>query len=948
MPEETYDETVVSTTVNGRRIKKRVENRLTLAEFLREKEGLRGTKVSCESQVCGACTVLVDDRPVSSCTVLAVEADEAEVTTIEGLETEAGLDPVQAAFADCTALQCGYCTPGFIMSTKALLATNPSPTREEIEHELEGNLCRCTGYLPIIEAVEQAAARLAGTYDPDAAHRPYAGHLKEDGEPFRYVGRSIERVDAGVKVTGRARYAIDTPFPDTTHAVAVRSDRAHATILGIDVKVALDVPGVVAVVTAEDLDGLYPRFGHMVPDHAIIAAGKVRYYGEPVALVVAETRHIARDAARLVEVRYEDLPAAMDAEAALAPAAPVIHEDAYSGEAVNQVAITRTEDEPNVANTMHLGWGDVDAAFAEADLVVETETFHPALYAYAMEPYNSSARFADGYLEVTSTAQHPFMVIKDLARVFDLPHSKVRVSVPYIGGGYGSKSYTKIEPLTAVAAWVTQRAVKLDLSIEESIYTTRADAARTRVRSAFRKDGRLLARDVDIVMDTGAYVDNSATVLSKAVARCFGPYSIPSLRVRGRLVYTNTVPASSYRALGAFQVNLAAETNMDQAAEQLGIDAADLRRINLVPRGERFIEGKRPMDTDLVDDFDQMMARVRVEPREGVLQAVGFGVGANEGGAYPTSTAQVKMSPDSSALVLSGSTEMGQGSRSILTQIAAEELGLDIAKVRVFQSDSAGTSFERTTGGSRTTTMTGLSVQRACRDIVQQLLAMAATVWECPVDDVRHVGDRIVHADGRSEEFGPLIKKWYGGGGGEITGRGTVRREGELQVQPSFWEIGMVAVAVDIDPETGVTKVDQLVTMADVGFAINPMGVEGQDVGAALQGIGGGLSEELVYEGAQLRNPNLVEYRVPHIGDAPRRWDSVIVERRDGTGPYGAKGGGEGARIPMGGAIASAVARATGIWPTELPLTPERVWRLIQEGEAARAEAAGGSAPEAD
>ncbi|HET6153971.1 MAG TPA: molybdopterin-dependent oxidoreductase [Marmoricola sp.] len=926
------NETVISTRINGRRINRRIENRLTLAEFLREKEGLRGTKVSCESQVCGACTVLVGGEPVSSCTVLAVEADQAEVTTIEGLGTPAGLDPVQAAFADCTALQCGYCTPGFVMATKALLSRNPDPTREEIEHELEGNLCRCTGYLPIIEAVQQAAARIAGTYDPHAAHRPYAGHLKEDGEPYRYVGRPVERVDARVKVTGQARFAIDIPFPDTAYAVAARSDRAHATILGIDTLAALDVPGVIAVVTGEDLEGLYPRFGHMVPDHAIIAIGKVRYYGEPVALVVADSRHAAYDATRLIKVRYEDLPAAMDADAALAPGAPMIHEDTYSGDTVSLVKVVRSTDNPNVANTIDLGWGDVEAGFAEADLVVKTETYHPALYAFAMEPYNSSARFVDDVLEITSTAQHPFMVIKDVARVFDLPHSKVRLTVPFIGGGYGSKSYTKVEPLAAVGAWASGRPVKLDLSIEESIYTTRADAARTTVRSAFRSDGTLLARDIDIVLDTGAYVDNSNTVLSKATARCFGPYAIPNLRVRGRLVYTNTVPASSYRALGAFQVNLAAETNMDQAAEQLGIDPAEIRRMNLVPRGERFMEGKRPMDTDLVEDFDELMALLRIEPHDGVLQAVGFGVGANEGGAYPTSTAQVKMSPDGSALVLSGSTEMGQGSRSVLTQIAAEELGLDIARVRVFQSDSSGTSFERTTGGSRTTTMTGLAVQRACRDIVTQLLSMAATNWECAVEDVSHVGDRIVHADGRSEEFGPIIKKWYGAGGGEITGRGTVRREGELQMQPSFWEIGMVGVALDIDPETGVTKVDQLVTVADVGFAINPVGVEGQDLGAAVQGIGGGLTEELVYEGSQLRNPNLVEYRVPHINDAPRRFDSVIMERRDGTGPYGAKGVGEGARIPMGGAIAAAVARATGVWPTSLPLTPERVWNLIQEG----------------
>ncbi|WP_396449584.1 molybdopterin-dependent oxidoreductase [Actinomadura sp.] len=930
-------ETEVATTVNGRQVRERVPTRLTLAEFLREKQGLRGTKVSCESQVCGTCTALLDGRPVSSCTVLAADADGAEVTTVEGLADGGELDPIQEAFVECTALQCGYCTPGFIMATKALLDRNPDPSREEIVHALEGNLCRCTGYLPIIEAVEQAAKRRAGTYTPEPRHVPATAHVDENGEPYRHVGRPAERVDARAKVTGAARYSIDVAHPDSLEAVVVRADRAHARVLEVGKKAALAVPGCVAVVSGEDLDGLYPRFGHMVPDHQILALDKVRYYGEPVALVIATSRHAAHDAAKLVDVVYEDLPAVLDAEAALRPGAPVVHEDTYSGDSVSQVKVTRSPDEPNVANTLTLGWGDVDAAFAEAHTVVETTTFHPALYAYAMEPYNAGARFTgDGCLEVVSTAQHPFMVIKDLARVFGLPHSRVRVDVPYIGGGYGSKSYTKIEPLVAAGAWYTGRAVKLDLSVEESVYTTRSDSATTTIRSAFTEDGTLLARDVDIVMDTGAYVDNSSTVLSKAVHRCFGAYAIPNLRVRGRIVYTNTVPASSYRALGAYQVNLAAETNMDQAADALGIGRDEIRARNLVRRGETFIRGKRPMDADLGADFAELVSLVRVEPREGVLQGAGFGVGANEGGSYPTSTAQVKMSPDGSALVLSGSTEMGQGSRSVLTQIAAEELGLDMGRVRVFQSDTAGTSFERTTGGSRTTTMTGLAVQRACADLVGKLRSMAADLWECPVEDVRRAGGEIVHRDGRREGYGPLIRKWYGGGGGEVTGHGVVRRAGELEQQPSFWEIGMVGVTVDIDPDTGVTTVDQLVTVADVGFALNPVGVEGQDLGAAAQGIGGALSEELIYEGEQIRNPNLVEYRVPRIGDAPRRFDSVIFERRDGTGPYGAKGVGEGARIPVGGAIAAAVQQATGVWPDSLPLTPERVWRMIRQGRDGR------------
>jgi CO/xanthine dehydrogenase Mo-binding subunit/aerobic-type carbon monoxide dehydrogenase small subunit (CoxS/CutS family) len=927
-------DTEVTTSVNGRVVKATLANRTTLAEFLRDKQGLRGTKVSCEAQVCGACTVLLGDRPVSSCTVLAVDSDGEDITTIEGLSDGDQLDPIQEAFVNCTAMQCGYCTPGFVMATKALLDRNPDPSREEILHELEGNLCRCTGYLPIIEAVEQAVQRRAGTFVDGAADVSH--HVDDDGNPYRHVGHPIERVDARVKVTGAARYAIDIAMPDTLVATVVRSDHAHAKVLEINKKAALEFPGCIAVVTGADLADLYPRFGHMVPDHQILALEKVRYYGEPVALVVATDRHAAYDAGQLVEVTYEDLPAALDARSALRADAPVIHEQTYNGDSVSLVGVARSSEHANIANELTLEWGDTASAFEHAHTIVETSTRHPALYAYAMEPYNSSARFNDGHLEVISCAQHPFMVVKDLARVFGIPQSHVRMTVPYIGGGYGSKSYTKIEPLVAVGAWVTGRAVKLDLSIEESIYTTRADGADTTVRSAFAADGTLLAREIEIVMDTGAYIDNSATVLSKAVNRCFGPYRIPHLKVTGKLVYTNTAPASSYRALGAFQVNLAGETNIDQAAEQLGIDPAELRAMNLVGRGETFMPGKRAMDADLVADFAELTGALRVEPRSDRLQGVGFGCGANEGGAYPTSTAQVKISADGSALLLSGSTEMGQGSKSVLTQITAEELGLEMSQVRVYQSDSAGTTFERTTGGSRTTTLTGLAVQRACADAKDQLVSMAADNWGCPATELRRVGCQVQHPDGRTQTYAEIIRKWFGGGGGEVTGRGVVRRAGELQEQPSFWEIGMAGVTIDIDPDTGAASVDQLVTVADVGFAINPVGVEGQDLGAAVQGIGSALTEELIYDGQQIRNSNMVEYRIPHIDDAPRRFDSVIIERRDGVGPYGAKGVGEGARIPIGGAIAAAVARAVGVWPDSLPLTPERIWNLIQQGKAGK------------
>lgn len=750
------------------------------------------------------------------------------------------------------------------------------------------------------------------------------------------VGRSVRRPDLLEKVTGAAEYCVDVTMPGMAHAKVVRSDRAHARITGIDVAAALAGPGVVAVVTADDISGLFARFGHIISDHWILATGKVRYYGEPVAVVVAETVAAAADAVELVRVSYEDLPSVMDVDAALAEGAPLVHERSYDATGDESFKnLSHVDDDSaeeglsNLAHEVSIGWGDVDAAFAEAAVVVENTVHFPMLYAYAMEPYNAVASYHEGALTVVSTAQHPYMVRDDLARVFDLPLSRVRVTSPYLGGGYGSKSYTKVEPLASVASWATGRPVKLTLSVEEAIYTTRVDSARVWVKSGFAADGAILAREFDIVMDSGAYADNGPLVMAKSVNRCFGPYRIPNLRVRGRSVYTNTSPASSYRGFGAPQGNLAGETNLDQAAERLGISGADIRRRNLARKGETILPGKRGIDADIPADLEMVVESLERDRKDVAHYGIGFGCSVSDAGAYPISTAQVRIQTDGSVLVLSGSTEMGQGSRSLLAQVAAEELGVDLAVVTVVQSDTSVTPYERTTGASRTTTLVGLALQRACADARSRLRDMAAELFSCAPEDVSDLPGAVAGPDGRELDFGAVVRQWFGGSAGEVTGVGLLRRDGATQQMPPFWEVGMVGVAVEIDPETGVVAVDQLVTVADVGFAINPRAVEGQDLGAATQGLGIALHEELVYDGAQLANANVVDYRVPRVQDLPRKIDLMIAERRDGVGPYGAKGAGEGTLNPIGGAVAAAVARATGRWPDRLPLTPERVWRLI-------------------
>lgn len=758
--------------------------------------------------------------------------------------------------------------------------------------------------------------------------RPPDGDIRVR-DSLRVAGTEAHRTDGIAKVTGAARYTVDLSVPGMAHAVMVRSTRAHARIAGIDKAAAERSPGVLAVLTGADLvaAGLRPYYGHIILDHPVLAVGTVRYHGEPVALVVAETKLAAAMAADLVEVSYEELPPVIDADEALLSDAPVLHSE--RGERVGDEGMDQGEGEleGNVCAVARLQWGDVDAAFAAAHLIVEGEYRYPMLYGYAMEPYNALAFFDQGDLVVYSTAQHVYMVRRDLARMFDLPLARVRVSAPYVGGGYGTKSYTKIEGACAMAAHFTGRPVKLDLSVEEAMLTTRSDASHIRCRSAFDRDGMLLARDFDIVLNSGAYTDNSPIVNSKTANRCFGPYKIPNLRVVSRAVFTNTVPASSLRGFGAPQGNIGGELQMDEAALKLGIDPVELRMRNLVGPGEVLLPGKRPLDADLREDLRCLVASL-AWPGGGAF-SVGFGVSASDAGAYPTSTAAVRIHADSSVTLFTGSTELGQGSRTVLSQIVAEELGLPLDRVALVGGDTGVVTYERTTGASRTTTVTGRAVQEACRDArrrVRDLAAQNEAVDAGAVEDAE-MGVRV---NGRLQTYGEVIERWFGAGG-EVLGHGSVRRGEGFAQMPPFWEIGCSGVALAIDRETGVVRIEKLATVGDVGFAINPALVHGQDLGAATMGMGAALREELVYEGEQLVNSNVVDYRVPRFSDQPREIDLMLAQRRDGAGPYGAKGAGEGAGNTIGSSVAAAIGRAIGVFPHELPATPERVWRLLRD-----------------
>jgi CO/xanthine dehydrogenase Mo-binding subunit len=689
---------------------------------------------------------------------------------------------------------------------------------------------------------------------------------------------------------------------------------------------------VIAVVSAVDLPDVELVYGHALGDHPLIASGVVRYAGEPVVGVVAEDAVTAQEALALIEVGYEPLSIVTDARAALTEDAPLVHERPGEQRAHRGFDEDIDRIHPNVCSTSRQNWGDLEAAFAAADLVVEGDFRYPICYAYAMEPYTAIARWGDGELTVWTSAQHPYMVRDDLAHCFGLPLSAVRVAVPYVGGGYGSKSYTKIEPLAAALALRAGRPVRLALGIEESILTTRGDGAQIHLATAFDRDGLILARRAEVLLDSGAYAENSPLVARKAANRLGGPYRIPALDVRCSAVYTNTAPASSFRGFGAPQVTFAAESQLDEGAERLGLDPLELRRRNLLRPGERPWPKARGIDADLRADVELAAEEL------GWAAAVPDGPGraicvsASDAGSEPVSTALVRVHPDGSVTVMAGSTEIGQGSATVLAQIAAAEMRVPLERVHLVQSDTAMVSYDRSTGASRTTTLMGLAIQGAARDVRAQLVRWAEEVLAPDGPEVVESGDGVMIGEGRYD-WGALVRAWFGGASGEAIGRGFLRRAGATQEMPPFWEVGCVGVEASVDTDTGEITVGRLVTVGDVGCAINPQLVESQDMGAAIMGFGMAMREELVFEDGNLMNGDLYGYRVPRSTDIPE-FRTVLVERGDGVGVYGAKGGGEGALNPMAPAIANAVYRATGARLREAPFTPERVWRALRERDA--------------
>ena len=725
---------------------------------------------------------------------------------------------------------------------------------------------------------------------------------------MKYVGRSIARVDAVDKVTGRAKFTGDLNMPGMLHGKILRSPFPHARIRGIGASKAEALPGVAAVLTSKDIHDTQPIYS----GRPVIALDKARYIGEPVAAVAAEDIRTAEDALALIHVDYEELPAAAGIDAAIAEGAPLVHDDAPG----------------NICGHERVEKGDIRQGFAESEEIFEDTFTFPMVYHYALEPHSVIAEWTEEGVTVYSSSQHPFQVRGDIARIFGLRPTQVRMVIPFLGGGFGSKSYTKFEPLVVALARKARRPVKIVNSVAESMLTVRRHGARVRLKTGVKRDGTIVAREAEIYLDTGGYADNGPQVATRAATRVLGPYRIPHIRTDASAVYTNKSSAGSFRAIGAPQVIFASESHLDMIAERLGIDPAELRLKNFLKKGEELRPKLRGMDADLPSSLKTLVRASewrRRSKKKGA--AMGLACGATNAGATPVSVAMVRLLPDGTLVAYAGSTEMGQGVRTVLSQIIAEELHLPIEAIQVGGADTKVTPYDASTGSSRSTTLMGTAIQRAARDLKQQLLKIGAEALRVKPGQIQLLDGAMVAGEMRLT-FKEAVERRFGGGG-ELIGHGDVGPEitGSL---PVFWEIGMGSAELAVDKETGEIALTRYVSVADVGKAIHPEGCVGQEEGASMMGIGHTLFEQMIYEDGQLVTAGLIDYRVPRFADVPAEFETVLVENEDGPGPHGARGMGEGGLVAVAPAITSALARGYGVRIRDLPLTPERVWRALK------------------
>ncbi|MBE0682696.1 MAG: molybdopterin-dependent oxidoreductase [Anaerolineales bacterium] len=910
----------------------------TLSTLLRERLRLTGTKIGCEEAECGACTVLVDGEPVVSCIYPAERADGKSILTIEGLaehvHEEMKLHPLQEAFVEHGAVQCGFCIPGQIMTAYALLNRNPNPTSDDVRFALKDTLCRCAGY-PTIENAILAAAESLRTGEP--IKKP---HIPDSIHEHKSVGHTHTRHDGMEKVVGTAVFTDDLVFDGMLYAKARRAMIPHGFLTKLDISKARALPGVVAVLTAEDIPG-EKTHGLVTFDWPVMVGigERVRYVGDAIAIVAAETQQIADQASALIEAEFDLQPVITNPVQARQEGVPQIHE---KGNLLKHIKVRK---------------GDMEKGFAESDIILE-HTFHTQTTDHAfLEPECSiGVPLADGRMEIYCGSQIPYQDREQVARVMGWDQSRVRIVGQLMGGGFGGKEDVMGQIHVAMLADVTKRPVKLLFDRHESLLVhPKRHATQIRVKIGAKKDGRLVASETELYGDTGAYASLGEKVMTRATTHSAGPYDIEHVRADCYAMYTNNPPAGAFRGFGVTQSAFAVESMMDMLAEKLNIEPVELRRMNALHVGSITNTGQELRESvGLMECIDKVSSAMRqvsglsqdelFKPHAApdtpqLVRSWGFasaykntGLG---GGAPDKSGADVELYADGTFQVRSSSAEMGQGLVTVMRLVVAEEMSVPPEQVKVLVMDTDLAPNGGPTTASRQTYVTGNASRYAAKTLRDEITATMAEKFDVRPEQIRFENG-IVHVNGHSLTYAEIYK--------EMTTLGKhprVRYEYEApKTQPLgtggdmhfAFSFGVQAAEVEVNKLTGEVRVLKVISANDVGMAVNPLGLQGQVEGGVMMGLGHALTEEFIVENGYVVTDHLARYRVPGIMLTPEI-TSIIVEHATAEGPYGAKGVGEICSIPTTPAITNAIYNAVGVRIDRTPVDQELIAREIWERE---------------
>ncbi len=901
------DSSMIDFTVNGNRWSGEPEAGETLLDFLRERLRLTGTKCGCRTGDCGTCKVLLDGEAVNSCTLLVKKLDGKSIITIEGLAQGDELHPVQKAFVETGAIQCGFCTPGMVIQSAALLLKNPQPSEGEIVAALGNNLCRCTGYVKIVKAVQLAAGLLPAS----------------PANPAQGIGAAVPVYDAVNKVTGRLKYLSDMQLPDLAYGKILYSPHAHARIKAIDASQALALPGVLAVATCFNTPQIKYnsalRFErHNIPADEMIFAPVVRFVGDRVAAVAAISPGIAAKAISLIKVDYEVLPAVFESETALRPESPQIQPGG------NLVAEIKAEA------------GNLAEGMAASDYVFTDKLCTPRPSPLALEPHACIANYEeDDKLTVWSTTQNIFAYRILLAQIFSLSQHKVRVIKPPVGGGFGGKLEMTIEPVAAALSKLCRRPVKIELSRQETFFATRIrHSAVIEIKTGVRKDGTMLAQDIKVIANTGAYTSSALNVLGAMSDKAFKQYRIPNLRYLGYPVLTNTPVAGAMRGYGSPQLVLAREVHLDRIAKALQIDPVDFRRRNLVrpgdanPRNGGSLGSCHPLDClELAaKKFGWYKWKAPSLPAH-KKRGIGVAVGLHGNGVYPVhadiTTVTLKLNEDGSGIIYTGAQDLGQGLTTIILQIACDTLGMRLEDWTLVDADTETTSWDLGTYASRGAWVAGQAVKSCAGIIAAKIKEKAGQVLNAAPGELTLSQGEIRGPNGVLA-LRDVVWKMQ-----QEDGRELIASYSQMSsFNPVSYGANFAEVEVDLAQKT--IKVLRMAAAYDVGKAINPMLVEGQIEGGIQMGIGYALSEDVKLDASgKVVNASLKQYITPRAEDMPRL-DVLLVDNEAEQGNLGAKSIGECATVPVAPAIVNAVVNALG---KDIDIFPIDLTALLAQGE---------------